>query len=434
MAGGEPNIKNYVRYRYLYVSSASRTIYLEIRITLYFSRSRQFDHATDRRVRVRLSIPTVGTSPMETTAADTTIITAIEIDGLFGYLDYRIRFDDGTFDRGMNLLYGDNGCGKTTILRLLYSCLSTNSNEGLRGYIALIPFQRICIKTSFDAVVEVTRDRAEAGPYTYSLSQGSRRTSVPIKVGDDLRVNAGTTPELPALFEQVRSIGLELLFVTDDRQIRSTLPFLRMVSGERRMRREPDEVPEPLNRVVRGESSRNWLDLTFVALNLLDFFRRLAIEQGNFGQMNANAIYLDLVKRLSLPWPSHQAPSEKDFKQIMVELDSLEERAAPILALRAMSTVPFGELRTVLANAVDSRRSDLVRILQPFLESTRARIDALAPSAQLLTLLISELNGFFTRKEVSLNSCFHANDAQPAFDCTIIRREASFFAPLQRVA
>ena len=45
----------------------------------------------------------------------------------------------------------------------------------------------------------------------------------------------------------------------------------------------------------------------------------------------------------------------------------------------------------------------MVRILQPFIESSRARIDALSPLAQILDVLIYELNDFLRDKTVKFD-------------------------------
>jgi hypothetical protein len=92
-----------------------------------------------------------------------------------------------------------------------------------------------------------------------------------------------------------------------------------------------------------------------------------------------------------------------DFNRAIEELKELEERAAPLLTLGAIASVPFSEFRETLRLAPASRQQDLLRILQPFLESTKARIDALAPIANVLTLLLDMLNGYLARKSVTFN-------------------------------
>jgi|SRR5450759_1624077 predicted ATP-binding protein involved in virulence len=47
-------------------------------------------------------------------------ITAISVEKLFGNLDYSIPLSS----EGITFIHGPNGCGKTTLLRLVYSLLS----------------------------------------------------------------------------------------------------------------------------------------------------------------------------------------------------------------------------------------------------------------------------------------------------------------------
>jgi energy-coupling factor transporter ATP-binding protein EcfA2 len=335
------------------------------------------------------------------------ILTQVAIDGLFGYLNHRIHFDrDRDADPNINLLYGENGTGKTTILRLIYSCLSGNGNEGLRGFIAMVPFKRLVIDTTVGARFEIDRNKPEAGGYRFSIVTSKGTTSANLTPNPGGTINTQTSPELPGVLQVLRSLHLDISFLSDNRQLRSTLTTLRPSPERQRrvIRREIEEYPEPLDAMVRRDSDGSWLDLTMIASIAHDLFRRQLIEQGNFGQMNANTIYLDLAKRLASNWAEPGAPSKYDFENIVSELGILENRAAPIQALGAITSVPFKELREVLINSPPVRRDDLVRILQPFLESTRARIDALSPLADVLTVLVNELNGFLTGKQVKFDT------------------------------
>jgi AAA domain len=75
------------------------------------------------------------------------ILQSVKIEGLFGYVNYDLSFEADGHDSNMNLLYGENGSGKTTVLRLQHSCLSSSNVEGLRSWLAkgpLKPFAGAC--------------------------------------------------------------------------------------------------------------------------------------------------------------------------------------------------------------------------------------------------------------------------------------------------
>jgi len=86
-------------------------------------------------------------NPPSINQAKPTSVRRIEIDKLFGYLTYAIPQEGwvGTGFSRLMMLYGDNGCGKTTILRLLFSLLSTRRNQGDKSWVSQTPFKRFAI-------------------------------------------------------------------------------------------------------------------------------------------------------------------------------------------------------------------------------------------------------------------------------------------------
>ena len=46
-------------------------------------------------------------------------ITELDIQKLYGYINYNIKFNDN-----INFLYGENGCGKTTVLKIITNIIT----------------------------------------------------------------------------------------------------------------------------------------------------------------------------------------------------------------------------------------------------------------------------------------------------------------------
>lgn len=327
------------------------------------------------------------------------ILSEVRIDGLFGYLNYDIQFSR----ENLCLLYGENGSGKTTLLRLIYAALSPNPSEGLRNYISMVAFRRLRIETSIGAYVEINREKAISGPYHYEVVTSDGRSDWQGK--DQIGVEVIPEKEKAALgtvLDRLKQLDLDIHFLSDDRLLRSTSPGLAssIEKAQPRTRRDADGLIPLLTRTARGESDRTWLNIEMTAKQVMDAFRRQVFEQGNIGQINTNGIYVDLTKRLVTAWGEGDEPS-LGFDELLAELDRLQEQSAQLVRLRSLSSPPFDELRTLLKIAPDQRKNDLVRILSPFIESTRARIDALLPIATVISLLIFELNSFLNRKRVS---------------------------------
>ena len=99
------------------------------------------------------------------------LIEFVKIRGLFGQFDYDIRWNEEiSADHHLLLLYGDNGAGKSTILRLIFHLLSPEPYAAHRTSVAEIPFQRIEIKlTSGIVVTAEKKDPFDKSEYVLRL-------------------------------------------------------------------------------------------------------------------------------------------------------------------------------------------------------------------------------------------------------------------------
>jgi ABC-type Na+ transport system ATPase subunit NatA len=77
--------------------------------------------------------------------SNVSVIKRFEISGLFGLHDYKLEFGASSTGDALHvsLLYGDNGTGKTTILRLMYHLLQKKPDEGSRTYLSQMRTQQV---------------------------------------------------------------------------------------------------------------------------------------------------------------------------------------------------------------------------------------------------------------------------------------------------
>ena len=99
-------------------------------------------------------------------------IREIEVDSLFGEYNYRLRPSETYHDPRVLVLYGQNGSGKTTVLKVVRSLMSTEDNGGHRSWLAKLPFQRVSIKLDNDVFVEAVRKDELTEAFKWSIRRG----------------------------------------------------------------------------------------------------------------------------------------------------------------------------------------------------------------------------------------------------------------------
>lgn len=97
-------------------------------------------------------------------------IVRIDVEKLFGKYTYSLPDEDIRQENYSSLLimYGDNGCGKTTVLKLLFHVLSPALRRGHRSFIARVPFKSFSVLLADGTRITVRRkDDNLIGPYQF---------------------------------------------------------------------------------------------------------------------------------------------------------------------------------------------------------------------------------------------------------------------------
>jgi len=94
---------------------------------------------------------------------------------LFGMYDYDLALSgDTSKTEKIFILYGDNGSGKTTILKLAFHLLAPEDNKSHKSTAAKIPFERFEIELQDNTKVYAVRPK---GQLTGSFSMGIKSPS-----------------------------------------------------------------------------------------------------------------------------------------------------------------------------------------------------------------------------------------------------------------
>jgi len=324
-------------------------------------------------------------------------IIAIEVRDLFGYLSYDIGSRRLSKASDMLILYGDNGSGKTSILRLLFYLLSPVGQRGHKTEVARIAFSRFSV--FFDTGIEVSAVRPKgetSGSYKVTISSGSTvRHQFDFAAQPDgaIRVPSAQAKELDSFFNGLARLGIALFFLKDDRSIESTLFDDK---------RDDEDPASQEMRVVRRVSSASTLKAVRVALSRATMWvRTQAFKASNRGDTNTYNVYLEIVRRITTPLPMGKGRKRsKGTRNLVKKLREVSLRSEKLSGLGLIPRVDVTEMSTILRRIKSDRAAIVEQVVQPYIDAMTARFDALESVATALQKFLLYLNRFYNNKRI----------------------------------
>lgn len=336
-------------------------------------------------------------------------ISAIGVEGLFGRLQYRheIPTDVEGNPAPLLLLYGDNGCGKTTLLNIVHHLLSPADNRGHRTALARIQFKAIDLSLSNGHVITARRKESLIGSFTVTVfdSAGGVVARREYKADETLTVRPDPwdMEHLQALADPESDRGAEMdradddytrylksqrfvpLFLRDERQMDSDI-----WESDQGLRRRQLEATQP--RVGPGVRA-----LETALHGASNAIRDLSIVANAVGASGTNTIYLTVLEGL-LSGGLSLEEAEPVRLSLQARIDELGKRNNLYAAHGFVPKLELLGFREIIERIPPDRVSIAQEVLLPFLTGLEKRLESLDPVYQVTSALVSSLNGFLTDK------------------------------------
>lgn len=356
----------------------------------------------------------------ETTLPDVRHVTALKVRGLFGHLNYNLPEQpyESTHD-DLLILYGDNGSGKTTILRMLFYLLSVQTRRGYKSLLARIPFERFEVQFSGDASVVAHREKDSfLGDFTVTISESNAKSeSFPLKASDDGAIRPSENVASEPMYNALARLGVSLYFLPDDRRVQvdfpdggleeSQVPW-RFVQTYREHTRHlvptvMAGVGGMIARDVQEPEKSHHLEIGPVLRNLVSALRQQTIMGSNAGEEGATSIYLRVVQQLqSVTPPDADAKASSDIRFIQ-RLEKLSADIQRFASFGLVASFPASRFILPFQEANPHDKSAIRGVLEPYLEGLEARLSALQEIYDLVSTYVDTLNSFFSNKSISLD-------------------------------
>jgi energy-coupling factor transporter ATP-binding protein EcfA2 len=333
-------------------------------------------------------------------------IVADDLFGLYRY-DVPVGVPGETGAPGLLILYGDNGCGKTTLLRLVRALLTLHTGSRQRAAVTTVPFRQFTVELSDNTTITAVRPSSRiTGECSLALEIPGQPTLasrlVVDQTGKQVPISALPIGEQGAwhLFASALSaLDVAFFVLTDDRRSGESEHLSR--SSEHRL-----ETWEQYSaRQHHAETSRKNADLEAVddaVQRLNSWLRDEVLRATTVGQANTGTIYADIARRISKA-KGPGRPSTPKYTDISATLAELEQRSAVFVEWGVIPPPRLAEIANVFSSAQGAAKRTIGEAITPYIDATKARLDALASVRDTLTLLLERMNSFYSNKRVSYN-------------------------------
>lgn len=375
---------------------------------------------------------------------DIPLISSIYVEKLFGLYSYKLP-DDGELTNA-SILYGDNGVGKSTILRLVFHLLSAAGDRGHRNALYNAPFGRIEVLLESGILLAASREVSEEGDFYEGLNKGlvltihkgadllgewifdpEKRNKSEYFVHDDteLRISGSDTfahewaSNIKRNVKVVKGdfkLGFSSLDVHSKQSYLNALakhaPTMFILNADRRL--DCDAVSDPsdeveLRRVMRFEEPKRINDLVVrsreIALSqalssAAKWVSAKALQSVNLGAENVHTVYVNVLKHLVSPSSANGlevAPQTEDLLKLIAEI---ENKTAELSVYDLAAPLSLVEFRKALSAKAKPKRALAAGLLKPYIDSLKGRIEAVIPIYTVLHRFIKIINDFLTDKTI----------------------------------
>jgi len=337
-------------------------------------------------------------------------ITQIDVEDLFGIYTYSIPNEEMDISKIL-ILYGSNGAGKTTILKMIFNLLSYEDNKGYKSELANTKFKKLSIQLSNGCTIKAIRNEVLIGNYRLLIVLNNEKI-VDVqckteKINNIFSIGKDENIEVDEFLDFLSSINLSIHYLSDDRKIKSNVSMILDENSDKvSISRLPIDI---LRKVEKGIGQESFsLSDTFleVAINRVEsWFKHQTIVANSIGQDSINSIYIELIEKL-LENVDEVLPSDTELNKketILKSLRDLELRNKEFIKYKLTRDLNLDKLINIIDKTSHSKIKLIENTLSPYINGIDKKLNAIEETKNIINVFITTLNDFYTGKEIKFN-------------------------------
>ncbi len=345
-------------------------------------------------------------------------IVEASIAELHGRYSYHLAIPKGAppDESSLMVLYGGNGSGKSTILRVLFHLLSFEGSSGHRSYLAQLQFERVRVRFTDGSSLQASRPEPNRGDYDLSFETAEGVTAScaveadptyrvssrsALRTMSALRTKRARPDTLDTFLEQVRQeFPLNVYLLTDSRRL-----YADALGAVDRDYKELDSRSDTVLRRHEGHEAPSPSDPVRLAMRQAHetILQRYSIAQAG-SNVSMHEIYRTLLAGLGGAFePPKSASQPTPVTKLYERLQLAAKREEDSRRFGLGEDVDYRDILQDVQQTSEVNEQVARQILSPYVDAIEARQKALEPIVTNVSTLLRYLNRYLWDKAVDFS-------------------------------
>lgn len=334
-------------------------------------------------------------------------IKSVSVDRLFGqhtFSDIRLYDVEREYPQ-LSFLYGENGVGKSTILRIIFSLFHDSDGPGYKSYISKLPFRSFCVEFVDGQRVELQRKDGElSGDITFVLDGPRADTTFIFRVDEDGDITETLNPKSDAHIDQIAALALPIVYVNDRRTVRSTRAEWDVRHQVARRGRTSLALSQYDSSSYDEERDPSTQGLELLLENAQRTFANRAVEAAAIASVDMDNIYLSIAE--SIASPITHPTRRTSHKSLLDRIESIKSYLNEFGSFSLVNAPNLDRIFDLLRQQKAAPRDQLISVIEPYVAAIEKRVEASRALTERIFSFETNVNKFLHRKRLvtSVNS------------------------------